>query len=342
MVLRALHLCSGYGGFELAFRLAGVPLRTVAHVERDSHAAATLVTRMEDQALDRAPVWSNIETFDGGPWRGRVDLVTAGFPCPDFSAAGRRAGVHGDHWLWPECARVIREVAPSIVFLENVPGLVRLGGLTRVLSDLAGVGFDAEWGLLSAAAVGASHQRERFWLLAYAEGIGRLGRLPSGEYRRDIADASGGPHVGHSGSSRRSEVTRGAYGDETPDAGRSTLRSDIADGPGEDVANPRGVSRQPRLRPDTHQRQGRRDDTPADSRTWPPLPDDIEGWEQYVAEGGPEPQVRRSTNGRPLGLADALHLGGNGLVPRVAAEAFGQLAVRLGLGEMVPVEEDVK
>ena len=101
MVLRALHLCSGYGGFELALRLAGVPSRTVAHVERDTYAAATLVARMEDETLDQAPVWSDLATFDGGPWRGRVDLVTAGFPCQPFSQAGQRRGVDDERWLWP-------------------------------------------------------------------------------------------------------------------------------------------------------------------------------------------------------------------------------------------------
>lgn len=333
MVLHALHLCSGYGGFELALRLASVPVRTVAHVERDSHAAATLVARMEDQALDRAPVWSDIETFDGGPWHGRVDLVTAGFPCPDFSSAGRRAGVHGDHWLWPECARVVGEVAPRLIFLENVPGLVRLGGLTRVLSDLARLGFDAEWGLLSAAAVGATHQRERFWLLAYADQRGceteqqLSGRVGPG-LQGDV-DGSGGPHVGNTSSEGRSTVT-GSVG-----SGEGAVRSsgsDLVDSAGEALGNTdskgRTLSRRGGARPALT-----RQSDPGRNLVWPPLPADIEGWAHWISEGGPEPQIRRSTDGRPLGLADALHLGGNGLVPRVAAEAFAELAVRLGIGE---------
>ena len=164
MVLRALHLCAGYGGFELALR--GVA-RTVAHVERDAYAAATLVARMEESRLDRAPVWPDLCTFDAGPWRGRVDLVTAGFPCQPFSAAGKRAGTDDDRWLWPDIRRIIRDVRPSYCFLENVPGVVR-HGLPHVLADLAALGFDAEWGLLSASAVGAPHKRERFWLVAHA------------------------------------------------------------------------------------------------------------------------------------------------------------------------------
>ena len=68
VVLHAVHLCSGYGGFELALRLAGIDTRTVAHVERDAYAAATLVARMEDEALDQAPVWDDLATFNGGPF----------------------------------------------------------------------------------------------------------------------------------------------------------------------------------------------------------------------------------------------------------------------------------
>ena len=141
MALRALHLCSGYGGFELALRSVA-RVRTVAHVERDAYAAAVLVERMGQARLDQAPVWDDLVTFDGGPWRGRVDLITAGFPCQPFSSAGRQRGVDDDRWLWPDIARIIRDVGPRFVLLENVPQLVRLG-LPHVLADLADLGFDA-------------------------------------------------------------------------------------------------------------------------------------------------------------------------------------------------------
>lgn len=100
MALRtALNLCDGYGGFSRALVPFGV--RTVCRVERDSYAAAILMERMGEARLDQAPIWDDLETFDGVPWRGRVDWITAGFPCPDFSSAGSRAGVDGEHWLWP-------------------------------------------------------------------------------------------------------------------------------------------------------------------------------------------------------------------------------------------------
>jgi DNA (cytosine-5)-methyltransferase 1 len=162
-----LELCAGYGGMSLALRLAGLDTRTVCFVERDSYAAATLVARMADQTLDQAPIWSDLDTFNGTAWRGRVDLITAGLPCQPFSAAGQRAGVDDERHLWPMACRIITDVRPRYVLLENVPDVVRAGWLTHVLADLAALGFDAEWGCLSAAAVGAPHRRQRFWLLAW-------------------------------------------------------------------------------------------------------------------------------------------------------------------------------
>jgi DNA (cytosine-5)-methyltransferase 1 len=165
--VNVLALCAGAGGLELGVKLAVPGARCVGYVERDAFAAAVLVARMEDAALDSAPVWDDVADFDGRSWRGVVDCVAAGFPCQPFSAAGKRRGTADERWLWPDIARVLREVGPRWVFLENVPGLVRRG-LADVLRDLAALGFDAEWGLLSAAAVGAPHKRERLFLLAHA------------------------------------------------------------------------------------------------------------------------------------------------------------------------------
>ncbi len=360
MVLRALHLCSGYGGFELAIRLAGVPARTVAHVERDAFAAATLVARMEEAHLDRAPVWSDLTTFDGAAWRGRVGLVTAGFPCQPFSAAGQQRGTDDDRWLWPAIGRLIGDVGPRLVFLENVPGLVR-AGLPHVLADLADLGFDAEWGLYSAAEAGAPHRRERFWLLARADEHGQqsVGRVESG-HERD-AHGCGGSHVGHAGGPGRPEDAGGPSGDART-ARRWTDGDHVADGAGQGLADATGDGRvhagpdrpgdggndaghghRPGggcagvAAPASEGLQGPDGIEPAyaepagPDRVWPPGRDDADGWRHYIAAGGPEPSVRRGTDGRPAGLADALHLGGNGLVPVVAARALVELADRLGV-----------
>lgn len=177
MALRTLSLCSGFGGLDLGLRHAGVDARTVCYVEREAFCAELLATRIEDEALDDAPIWSDLGTFDGAAWRGCVDLVVGGFPCQEVSVAGARRAQDGERWLWGEFARVIRDVRPRLVFLENVPGLLSAGvedpatGLVHraigdVLGDLAALGFDAEWGVLGADDVGAPHRRKRWWCLA--------------------------------------------------------------------------------------------------------------------------------------------------------------------------------
>lgn len=311
MAVRTLALFDGYGGFELGLKLAlgehGV--RTVARVERESHAAATLVARMAEATLDSSPIWDDIESFDGGPWRGRVDLVTAGFPCQPWSAAGQRRGVDDDRWLWPQIVRVLREVRPSLVFLENVPGLNRAvdgGGLSEVLADLADLGFDAEWSLLSAADIGATHKRTRLWILAVADdhrnGLRRVGW--ESEHDRDA----------------RHDVDRSS-------------RADVAD--------PEGIrQREPHHEARPITRGNARPDTGGRS-PWPPRPDDSDGWDRWREQSGPEPSICRSTDGRPVGLAESLHLGGNGLVPAVACHAFTELAMRLGIAYRIDVDDCV-
>ncbi|HEY2592523.1 MAG TPA: DNA cytosine methyltransferase, partial [Chloroflexota bacterium] len=163
-----MALCAGAGGLELGLRIAlGDDYRSVVYVEREAYAAATLVARMADAALDHAPVWDDLTTFDGNGWRGVVDLVSAGFSCQPWSPAGKRLGIADERWLWPDIHRIVCEVGPDWVFLENVPGLVH-GGLEHVLRDLAASGFDAEWDCLSAAEVGASQLRQRLYILARA------------------------------------------------------------------------------------------------------------------------------------------------------------------------------
>ena len=111
--LFGLSLCSGAGGLDLGLTLAIPGYRAVGHVERETFAAATLVARMEDASLDQAVIWDDVGTFDGRPWRGAVDIVTAGYPCQPFSVAGRRLGSEDPRHLWPHVARIIGEVEPA-------------------------------------------------------------------------------------------------------------------------------------------------------------------------------------------------------------------------------------
>lgn len=323
--LALLSLCDGYGGTELALRSVG-RVRTVCRVERDAYAAAVLVARMEEQALDPAPLWDDVGTFDGAAWRGRVDIVAAGFPCPDFSSAGLRAGVDGEHWLWPECYKIIRDVGPGWVLLENVPGLVRLGGLTRVLSDLALDGFDAEWGLYSAADIGAPHERERWWLVAHRnrDGLEVVGLRSELSNKPDDTDRRSGALLGDTSSARRQQITGSAHGDETTD-GREPHTTNIAAGSGETMADPAWVDER---EPDNAQRAESRVGSRVDigGHSFPPRRGDVAGWGVWE---GAQPALCRSVDGSPDWLADRLHLGGNGLVPQCAAEAWSQLIERL-------------
>ncbi|MET0035360.1 MAG: DNA cytosine methyltransferase [Candidatus Thiodiazotropha lotti] len=162
--MRELALFAGAGGGILGGKLLG--WRTVCAVERDAYAAAVLAQRQTDGCLEPFPIWSDVETFDGTAWRGIVDVVSGGFPCQDISAAGKGAGIEGKRsGLWVEMARIISEVRPRFVFVENSPVLTSRG-LGRVLGDLAEMGFDARWGVLGAIHAGAPHKRERIWIVA--------------------------------------------------------------------------------------------------------------------------------------------------------------------------------
>jgi len=163
-----LALFAGGGGSILAAHLLG--WRTVCAVELDAGARQILLDRQRDGILERFPIWDDVRTFDGRAWRGCVDVVTGGFPCQDISQCGAGAGIEGERsGLWVEMARIIREVRPRIVLVENSTMLTSRG-LGRVLGDLAGMGMDARWGVFRASSVGAAHHRARFYLAAYPYG----------------------------------------------------------------------------------------------------------------------------------------------------------------------------
>jgi len=163
-----LALFAGAGGGILGGHLLG--WRTVCAVEWEPYAAGVLAARQNDGILPPFPIWDDIQTFDGKPWRGIVDVVSGGFPCQDISAAGRGAGLDGERsGMWREMARVVSEVRPRFVFVENSPMLTVRGG-ARVIADLTALGYDAQWDVMGAADVGAPHQRDRVWILAHSAG----------------------------------------------------------------------------------------------------------------------------------------------------------------------------
>ncbi|WP_397452496.1 DNA cytosine methyltransferase [Pseudomonas sp. NA-150] len=193
--MNELALFAGAGGGILGGVLLG--WRTVCAVERDAYAAQILAQRQNDGLLPSFPIWSDVRSFDGKPWRGLVDVVSGGFPCQDISAAGHGAGIAGARsGLWGEMARIVGEVRPEFVWVENSPLLVGRG-LAVVLGDLAEMGYDARWGVVGAADLGAPHQRDRIWIVANTNGpresqptwCEQERRLGPVEYRQAMADA---------------------------------------------------------------------------------------------------------------------------------------------------------
>jgi DNA (cytosine-5)-methyltransferase 1 len=161
--MNELALFAGGGGGNLAGHLLG--WRTVCAVEIEDYPRRVLLQRQADGLLPRFPIWDDVCTFDGRPWQGKVQVISGGFPCTDISAAGKGAGIDGqDSGLWAEMARIVCEVQPRYVFVENSPMLTSRG-LGRVLGDLASMGFDAKWGVLGASEVGAKHKRDRIWIV---------------------------------------------------------------------------------------------------------------------------------------------------------------------------------
>jgi DNA (cytosine-5)-methyltransferase 1 len=161
--MNELALFAGAGGGILGGKLLG--WRTVCAVEWEQYPASVLCARQNDGFLTPFPIWDDVQTFDGKPWKGIVDVVSGGFPCQDISSAGKGAGIDGERsGMWKHMARIIGEVQPQYCFVENSP-ILTSRGLGTVLGDLASLGFDAEWGVLSAADVGANHLRERIWIV---------------------------------------------------------------------------------------------------------------------------------------------------------------------------------
>ena len=183
--MNELALFAGAGGGILGGKLLG--WTTVCAVEWEPYPASVLIARQNEGFFPPFPIWDDVRTFDGRAWRGRVDVVSGGFPCQDISAAGKGAGIDGERsGMWAHMARIICEVGPRFAFVENSPMLTSRG-LGRVLGDLAAMGYDARWGVLGAVDAGAPHKRERIWIVAHAgsERAGSVGGETDTNRRRN-------------------------------------------------------------------------------------------------------------------------------------------------------------
>ena len=317
-VMNHLSLFSGYEGFGLGLKLAGIPIRTVGYVEIDEYCQRLLQARIRDGYLDWAPIIRDIRSADFRPMAGLVDIVTAGFPCQPHSFAGKRKGAADERNLWPDTLRVIREVGPEYALLENVYGLThqsrgKAAYAWQVVGDLASIGYDCIWHHVPAAAVGAPHLRWRWWCLAYATSL-RLEEqklqqgLHAGESPIPLADAEGQPRALWTAAGERPGRLAGG-GFDVPDSngGRAHPEPECQPQCG-GAANPGG-----------------------DGKVWTLADSESQGLETISAAWGGragvagrswwavEPDVGRVANGVASRM-DRLRACGNGIVPAVVAK----------------------
>ncbi len=289
-----ISFCSGYAGIERGLDLAGIRHRVIAYVEIEAFAIANLVSKMESGQLPAAPIYTDLKTFPSELFRDAVDIITGGYPCQPFSAAGKRLGEKDPRHLWPYIREHIYTIQPARVFLENVEGHISMG-LSSVISDLEEDGYGATWGIFSAREVGAPHQRKRVYIMADTISLRhRWGNSDGCEDKRQKV---------LSGEQGRSEVGSKVEG-------RSKCRGEMADTESQRVQG---------LRASGEQEPGAYGEAELPVR---------QGQRPRQANWEPEPRVGRVVDGC-ADRVDRIRLLGNGVVPQTAAKAWQVLSSRL-------------
>ena len=307
--LRVGSLCTGIAGLEHGLRLAGVHVNPVFVSDIDNGANTWLAANMPN-----TPNLGDFTELDELP---EVDIITAGFPCQPFSTAGKRGGLDDERYLFDDIARLVgRMESRPLLFLENVPGLLTANNgdaMGRVVHSLAEIGYRITWGTLPAAAVGAPHQRLRWWGLAYPQDTGGVRERcearfdkKNSERSNDRAIRSGSDAADTDGSRRKDE--------------RFALAS----------------------KPQQSRNSGHRHAAPETFGRYAPA---IDRWEHILGRPAPEPTDNGRLNppfvewmmGYPQGWVTdtltnrrhSLHALGNAVVPQCAAAAFQQLTTRI-------------
>mgnify|MGYP000726940647 CR=1 FL=1 len=208
--LRVLDLFSGIGGFSLGLERIG-GFETVAFCEIEEYPRRVLAKHWP-----KVPCYDDVRTLTADTLRRdgiAVDVICGGFPCQDISGAGRKVGIDGSRsGLWSDYARLVGEIRPEYVIVENVADLL-VRGIDRVLGGLATLGYDAEWHCIPACAVGAPHERDRVWVIAYSKGqSGRCGVVENRRQQSDWTKLKDGASDGRSGLvAYAKSIRRGAW-----------------------------------------------------------------------------------------------------------------------------------
>lgn len=313
-MLNGLDLFTGIGGITIALKQWVIP---VAYCESEKYAISVLLSRMQEGKLPLAPIWDDVRTLNGARFNGLVDIVYGGFPCQDISVAGTGKGLGGERsGLFYEIVRLVDEIRPKFIFLENVPA-IRTRGADKVIGELARLRYDARWITLSASEIGANHKRERWWLLAHT--------MRGQQWREEWESKVKAYAVANSLGDGRGEVgTRepSSPGEGMANAESRSMRDDGADnrppdrkinasldssfpGTKENVADT--------TKPQLHE-AGEGNDSPGRSAD---RSADVGWWSV-------EPDVGRVAHGVP-NRVDKLKCLGNAVVPEQAKEAFKRL-----------------
>lgn len=339
--LNVMALCAGVGGLELGLELAldflGKRSRLVVAVEREAAAVGSLVASMEAGWFHKAPIWSDLSTFDGAAWRGCVDIVTSGDPCQGNSVAGKRLGQLDDRWLLDRAVEIFDASGARYFFRENVPGNAD-GQLAVAIPALERLGCRVASGIFSSAETGNTMRRERLFILAVRESDPRRIHPRSGRSEQSAPDPRGdgrelgGTEIKRRGT-RRAEHAR-QQGGYSPASAGSELAS-----PGS--AGSQGQQRW-QHHPEGWQVKGGHAGLhggailppaiipgPGDSR-WIDLLDRFPEYQPALSQEEAESHLRRGVDAMANRI-ERLRATGNGVDPVVAAYAFLRLGARLGL-----------
>ena len=315
-------LFSGIGGFDLAAQWMGWD--NVFHVEWNPWCRKVL-----EHHFPNSQSFTDVRQFDGSAWRGRVDIISGGFPCQPYSSAGKRLGKDDERHLWPEMLRIIREAAPAYVVGENVRGLTNWNGgvvFEEVCADLEAEGYEVWTGILPAAGVGAPHRRDRVWFVAYANGgadvrtPGRDAGAGTGEGipERDqirIPDQSSDVWDAADTDITRAKTSTNEWGKSKPQNGEKVFvrvgtvggKFDAADTPGQRLSSQSSISK-----------LGRQRFTKRDQRTT---------WDTFPSESpvcGGDDGISRELDGITFSKwrNESIKAYGNAIVPQVAYQIF--------------------